>query len=932
MAKKKRISIREQRMQEKEKKRSHFQEIEAKHQEEIRKLQEEKQRLEEEKLREEMEKTRHPVTQRNLSTEKKSSSKAAGLKSTLILNENELLMTAFGRGSQAVPEKYIVGKEVSTLPEIPNFTIRNDNDYYFEIDGRVKGAISDNPLHNYKRIGQDRISRDKLEMRYYGETFSDNIHIQIIYNILDIEKILSIHINNIVYTINNILRNKGEDLVDLVGYITLCGKYADLNKDKNKEIQAYFNDLCKAPQLAYYNIQIKGEDKQKADPNATQLTEEEFFSVIYTLGYMRQMLMHGNHKQNIYHTDSAKDKTFNHCLDTLNRLYNDRVKKLNSNFLNMAKKNLSMLFSAFGVEKPDEKAIYVRDYYDFVVRKQFKNMGFSIKCLREHMTDDIEEAFILRDQKYDSVRGKLYPFINFAIFRYYKENINEAERLVEKLRASMNEVEKDSIYKSEAVRIWPKMRGVILKHILPEMEGNLIKEKNISLDPDVSSSMLDSIMIGTDATLFTKIIFLATLFINGKETNDLITTLISKFDDICAFNAILHEQNLPYTFAKDFEFFNECEMVSGELRLVNSFAHMKQEDMNAKKIMYDEALTVLGISEEGKEEELRLMLDKDARRQNRQRAGLRNFIANNVIESDRFKYLVRYGNVHKLKGIAENKSVIGFVLKDIPDSQIVRYYRSITGDDNCDVQTMRKKLTKMITGFSFQDIADVEQNDRRSDPNAQEEKRQKQALVRLYLTALYLILKNLVYANSRYSLAFMILERDYKLETEDKDYTGLYADPVAFVKSLLSDRPYRKRVKEYMEQDFSNSDPWAIRAFRNKVEHLDAVRNADMYLGDVREFRSWYELYHYIIQRRIMDQFEYDSNKMSKYDGLPIITKERLNPKTVEYFELVDKHKTICKDFIKALNVPFAYNLPRFKNLTIGGLFDKNRREEAEKT
>ena len=430
--------------------------------------------LEEEKNREEMEKTRHPVTQRKLSNEKKSSSKAAGLKSTLVLNENELLMTAFGRGSQAIPEKHIIGKDVSTLPEIPNFTIRNDNDYYFGIDCRVKGAIADNPLHKYKRNGQDRISREKLEMRYYGETFTDNIHIQIIYNILDIEKILSIHINNIVYTVNNLLRNTDEDIDDLVGYITLCKKFRDLDKEKNKELKELFQNLCKAPQLAYYNIQIMGGGKKKSDPNAIQLTEEEFFSVIYTLGYMRQMLMHGEYKQNIYHLDSSNDKTFNYCLDTLNRLYKDRVEKLNSNFLDMAKKNLSMLFSAFGVKEPEEKAEYVRDYYDFVVRKQFKNMGFSIKCLREHMTDDIDEAFILREQKYDSVRGKLYPFINFAIFRYYKENIDEVENLVEKLRSSMNEVEKDSIYKYEAARIWPKMKDVILKHILPEMKGKYI--------------------------------------------------------------------------------------------------------------------------------------------------------------------------------------------------------------------------------------------------------------------------------------------------------------------------------------------------------------------------------------------------------------------------------------------------------------------------
>ena len=36
------------------------------------------------------------------------------------------------------------------------------------------------------------------------------------------------------------------------------------------------------------------------------------------------------------------------------------------------------------------------------------------------------------------------------------------------------------------------------------------------------------------------------------------------------------------------------------------------------------------------------------------------------------------------------------------------------------------------------------------------------------------------------------------------------------------------------------------------------------------------------------------------------------------------KFGNYCKDFVKALNVPFAYNLPRYKNLSINELFDMN--------
>ena len=182
-------SIREQRLLEEERKRKKYQEQEALRQEAERKRREEEKSREEAARRKEMEENLHPVTERSLSSENKSRSKAAGLKSTFILSEHELLMTSFGRGSEAIPEKYIVGTEITTLPEKAAFTVHNDCEAFFEIDGRVQRAVADNPLHKYEKDdhGQDRISREKLEMRYYGRTFEDNIHIQVIYNILDIE-------------------------------------------------------------------------------------------------------------------------------------------------------------------------------------------------------------------------------------------------------------------------------------------------------------------------------------------------------------------------------------------------------------------------------------------------------------------------------------------------------------------------------------------------------------------------------------------------------------------------------------------------------------------------------------------------------------------------------------------------------------------------
>ena len=49
------------------------------------------------------------------------------------------------------------------------------------------------------------------------------------------------------------------------------------------------------------------------------------------------------------------------------------------------------------------------------------------------------------------------------------------------------------------------------------------------------------------------------------------------------------------------------------------------------------------------------------------------------------------------------------------------------------------------------------------------------------------------------------------------------------------------------------------------------------------------------------------------------------------YFDNLDKYGTYVKDFVKALNIPFAYNYPRYKNLSIDELFDKNNTRKTIK-
>ena len=158
------------------------------------------------------------------------------------------------------------------------------------------------------------------------------------------------------------------------------------------------------------------------------------------------------------------------------------------------------------------------------------------------------------------------------------------------------------------------------------------------------------------------------------------------------------------------------------------------------------------------------------------------------------------------------------------------------------------------------------------------------------------------------------------------DVQNLKKDWSSFAAAFLKEHPLNRRAQAYMKINFEHSNWWAMNAFRNCTAHLNAVRNADAYINDIGKFDSYFELYHYLVQRSIIDQFEYDSHHKSKKSDKNIITKEEVDPdqKLERYFNLVLRHHSYCKDLVKALNVPFAYNLARYKNLSINELFYRN--------
>ena len=869
---------------------------------------------------------------------KKSSSKAAGVKSVFTMGDGSLLMTSFGRGNSAVLEKNVTGdneiNDINTEAPVYSAKVKENG---FTVKGRASHAGSvDDPRKSEKR--PDQIDcREKIEQRFFGKTYEDNIHIQMAYNIMDIEKILAVHVNNVVYALNNILGDEEAFYADWIGFMGWDKTYekAMSAKEGNSRFVAdCFKNLMRSKRRAYFGDVLfdAGISKiTKKEIKEARIEEErkKAYYICLLLGKARQMTAHdlADTRSALYCLDETFDaKCKNEAKEVraevravLDELYYARVSKLNSDFIDTSKKDLVLLFRAFGITEPAQKKEYAGLYYDFVVRKNYKFMGFSIKELREVITKTIPEAAVVKDEKYDTVRQKLNRLFDFAIYDYYRKNPAEADSIVCTLRAVQSETDKQLVYRRSAKQLWKSIRATVLNHILPNMNGDAIKA--IVADRDITADALKDVLVSPNADYFVKFLYMLTRFQNGKEINDLITTCINKFENIASFIAVLEEKHIGRRFVQEYSVFERSAKIASQLREMNNFARMsmKSDEIATKKAMFEDAALILGYENAA---ELDSMLDRMLDPKGTEK-GFRNFIVNNVIESVRFDYLVRYCNPTKVRKLASNAVVLGFVLRGIPDDQILRYYNACTGSEakEC-TPRMRDELTKKLEGISFNEFRDVHQKDATATPAQAQDKVRKQAIIRLYLAVLYLLVKNMVYVNSRYFMAFHCLERDNSLYTGSEINKNDYA---AFARAFMQEERHRKnaRAARYLDVDFANSDPQAVHEYRNCVEHLSAIRRMDEYIADVGKMDSYFDLYHYIVQRHLSDQHD-RAIRENKYGKIE-------NPKMLGFIANMKRYNGCSKDMIKALNVPFAYNLARFKNLSVDGLFDMNDTREKPK-
>lgn len=823
----------------------------------------------------------------------KSMAKAAGVKSVFAVG-NTVYMTSFGRGNDAVLEQKIVDTSHEPLNiDDPAYQLNVVTMNGYSVTGHrgeTVSAVTDNPLRRFNGGKKDEPEQSvptdmlclkpTLEKKFFGKEFNDNIHIQLIYNILDIEKILAVYSTNAIYALNNMSADENIENSDFFMKRTTDETFDDFEKKKestNSREKADFDAFEKFIanyRLAYFADAFYVNKKNPKGKARNVLREDkELYSVLTLIGKLRHWCVHseeGRAEFWLYKLDELKDD-FKNVLDVV---YNRPVEEINNRFIENNKVNIQILGSVY---KNTDIAELVRSYYEFLITKKYKNMGFSIKKLRESMLEGKGYA----DKEYDSVRNKLYQMTDFILYTgYINEDSDRADDLVNTLRSSLKEDDKTTVYCKEADYLWKKYRESI-REVADALDVDNIKNLSGS-NIEIRDNELRKCFISyaDSVSEFTKLIYLLTRFLSGKEINDLVTTLINKFDNIRSFLEIMDELGLDRTFTAEYSFFEDSTKYLAELVELNSFVKSCSFDINAKRTMYRDALDILGIKSGKTEEDIEKMIDNilqiDANgdKKLKKNNGLRNFIASNVIDSNRFKYLVRYGNPKKIRETAKCKPAVRFVLNEIPDAQIERYYEACCPKNTalCSANKRREKLADMIAEIKFENFSDAgnyQKANVTSKTHEAEIKRKNQAIIRLYLTVMYIMLKNLVNVNARYVIAFHCVERDTKLYAEsglevgniEKNKTNLTMAVMGvklengiikteFDKSLAENAAnrYLRNARWYklILDNLKKSERAVVNEFRNTVCHLNAIRNININIDGIKEVENYFALYHYL--------------------------------------------------------------------------------------
>lgn len=249
---------------------------------------------------------------------------------------------------------------------------------------------------------------------------------------------------------------------------------------------------------------------------------------------------------------------------------------------------------------------------------------------------------------------------------------------------------------------------------------------------------------------------------------------------------------------------------------------------------------------------------------------------------------------------------------------------------------MKEQLTYKLLQVQFCNFSKVSN----SSHQAVEKERLK-ALVGLYLSVLYRIVKSIVRINTSYTIAFAAYERDCVILNRKmgKNLYGLKTDPMGITNDFMhmptvapsnphndfiNETKLSKRVCALVNKNRTLCTNRTYQVYRNIIMHLNAVSAFPQYLEGLKVVHSYFDLYHYTVMMLLHRQNEKEKKRNEKEKKQN--EKENnmiLSTAALEKYDMVRKYQSANKDFIYAINSPLAYNAARYINLSCRTKFEE---------
>ena len=860
---------------------------------------------------------------------KKSKVKLNGVKAVYHISPDVRVIATFGRGNNSVLDKHIENGSVEELQNHSDIEVNISRKTY---SFRKKSLKKDAGQFSVPDNTNDQLGiRKELEEEIFDEKFDDNIHIQAAYAVNDIIKTLSVAANLAETAINGLDRKNTEN--DMIGFYIIphitYQKYAGNKKPKFDE----FIGRVKAQGTFSYFPDILPKFKEESEEESDK---EKLYYIMCIISLIRNSTIHyaaGNSRNAdsmdyIFGEFNSVNKEA--LTATADNLIKSKIDFINKGFSKNQKNNIYRLLKA-KADTPENTARLIRRLYAFTIRKQDKNLGFSLKKLRECAIRSIDRSIeymkYLPSKKYDTVRSKLYTLVDFVVYsylKYHKDGKKFSKEMVEQLRAAESDKVKDDIYRDEAEKLYNiEIISRTINALISDIKSDFDQPKhgNECYQP-INDGMKEAEkdFITTDQlSLFTKFIYVLCQFLDGKNINILLSSLISKFQQIEAFNGDIRKLNLNIRDdgkigydSKKYSIFEKSGQIADDLDKLRGVIKMDINDLNAYETMIKDALRVIGVNESDIDS-----IYKDYFNQKDKKNSVAGFFRNNIINSRRFRYIIKYINPSDAYRIIQNEHVRNYVLGRMNDAIIDRYAHSVGIEDK--VHDKRKVLSDILSKVKFDNfikLTYINPKDKNKGEKAKEREKPK-AILGLYLTIVYLVVKSLVRINSQYVMAVYHLERDSRLCPG-----GSSNNPLSMTKHycnrsnhLLKEKHIVK-LERYKLERYKKTQKTICTAYRNAIAHLSAVRKGVKYIRDIQKTDSYFGIYHYCMQKLL---YSADEQPFAEFVRSIFGDEKELDKL---------RNGSYSQAILRALNYPFGYNPARYKNLSYEKIFMRAWQDE----